>query len=60
MRTPQGAQSDDAQAALAQPESATALLRRIRERIHEGTNRIGEVPLYREIAQGELDKLEDR
>lgn len=77
----------EAQAALANVESATILLRKIRERIREGSNRIGDalfrmyelqdagdidgarqqmrdvlsvevVPLYREIAEGELTKLD--
>jgi DUSAM domain-containing protein len=80
--------SADADAALAGTESATALLRNIRERIREGSNRIGDalfrmydlqkagdlegarqqmrdvlavevVPHYREIAEGEIEKMED-
>jgi DUSAM domain-containing protein len=76
----------EATAALAHVETATALLRKIRERIREGSNRIGAalfrmyelqdagdlagarqqmrdvlavevVPHYREIAEGELAKL---
>ncbi|MDY7231925.1 DUSAM domain-containing protein [Hyalangium rubrum] len=76
----------EAEEALATVESATALLRKIRERIREGSNRIGDalfrmhefqdagdlkgarqemrhvltvevVPHYREIAEGELAKL---
>lgn len=79
----------DAEAALASVESAAALLREIRERVREGSNRInnallrmyalqdaGElerarqqmrevlevevVPFYREIAEGEIEKLDDR
>jgi DUSAM domain-containing protein len=78
----------EARAALTNGESATALLRKIRERIREGSNRIGDalfrmyelqdagdlegarqqmrevlaievVPHYREIAQGELAKLDE-
>jgi DUSAM domain-containing protein len=79
----------EARAALAHVESATALLRKIRERIREGSNRIGDalfrmyelqdagdlegarqqmrdvlavevVPLYREIAEGEIARLNKR
>jgi DUSAM domain-containing protein len=78
--------SAEAEAALANIESATALLLEIRKRIREGSNRINDallrmyslqdsgdlkgarqqmqevlavevVPLYREIAEGELAKL---
>lgn len=81
-------ESTDAVAALAGPESATALLRKLRERVREGSNRINNallrmyalqdagdlegarqqmqdvlavegVPLYREIAEGEIEKLDD-
>jgi DUSAM domain-containing protein len=81
-------ESADAEAALANIESATALLRKIRERVREGSNRINNallrmyalqdagdlegarqqmrdvlavevVPLYREIAEGEIEKLDD-
>ena len=80
--------SANAQAALATTESATALLREIRKRIREGSNRINDalvrmyalqdagdlkgarqqmhdvlaievVPLYREIAEGEIAKLNE-
>jgi DUSAM domain-containing protein len=80
--------SDDAEVALSNVESATALLRKMRERIREGSNRIGDalfrmydlqktgdlegarqqmravlavevVPHYREIAEGEIEKLDD-
>jgi DUSAM domain-containing protein len=78
----------DAEVALSNVASATALLRRIRERIRDGSNRIGDalfrmydlqkagdlegarqqmrdvlavevVPHYREIAEGEIEKLDD-
>jgi DUSAM domain-containing protein len=78
----------DAQAALITIERATALLREIRKRVREGSNRINNallrmyelqdagdlegarqqmrdlltvevVPLYREIAEGEIAKLDD-
>jgi DUSAM domain-containing protein len=78
----------DAEAALASTMSATALLRQIRERVREGSNRINNallrmyalqdagdlerarqqmrevldvevVPFYREIAEGEIEKLDD-
>jgi DUSAM domain-containing protein len=81
-------ESADAEAALASIESATALLRKIRERVREGSNRINNallrmyslqdagdlegarqqmrdvlavevVPFYREIAEGEIEKLDD-
>lgn len=81
-------ESADAEAALAMTESATALLRKVRERVREGSNRINNallrmyalqdagdlegarqqmqdvlavevVPLYREIAEGEIEKLDD-
>ena len=81
-------ESSDAEAALAGIQSATALLRKIRERIREGSNRINKalvkmyelqdagnlkaarqqmqdvlsvevVPFYREIAEGEIEKLDD-
>jgi DUSAM domain-containing protein len=81
-------ESADAEAALASTETATALLRKIRERVREGSNRINNallrmyalqdagnlegarqqmqdvlavevVPLYREIAEGEIEKLDD-
>jgi DUSAM domain-containing protein len=84
-----GISGAEAQAALATVETATALLRKIRERIREGSNRIGDalfrmyelqgagdvegarqqlenvlaiepVPLYREIAEGEIAKLNKR
>lgn len=77
----------EARAALSSVERATALLREIRERIREGSNRIGDallrmyelqdagdlqgarqqmmdvlavevVPHYREIAEGEISKLD--
>ncbi len=79
----------EAQTALANVETATALLRKIRERIRQGSNRLGDalfqmyelqeagnlegarqqmenilavevVPLYREIAEGEIAKLNKR
>lgn len=78
----------DAEAALTRIEHATALLRKIRERVREGSNRINNallrmyalqdagdlegarqqmrdvlavevVPFYREIAEGEIEKLND-
>lgn len=77
----------ETEAALASVESATALLHKMRERIREGSNRLGDalhrmyrlrdqgdldaarqqlrdvlavevVPLYREIAEDELEKLD--
>ena len=80
--------SADTEAALATIESATALLRKIRDRVRDGSNRINHalvrmyalqdagdlegarqqmrevlavevVPFYREIAEGEIEKLDD-